>query len=565
MICSDFCAALVSNQSRIAAVAARSGGKAEAFRSAVGADSAYGSYAELFNDSEVDVVYIGTIHPTHYELALAAIEAGKGLVVEKPMCMTAAQTATLVDAARTNEVFLMEGMWTRFFPAVRRAAEIIEDGALIGKPVACQADFGFHLPWDPGHRNYDLEMGGGAALDIGCYTVQFATMAFGATLPDQVRGTGRLAPTGIDVDGAISMTWSSTGGGSGSNGGSSGGGGTATANFGMAGIYPEETLIMCERGYLKLGSPAHCPTKLEVFGKDPSDPRSTVLLEAFEEPLPPSQANNNGGAPPPLNFPNSEGMLYQVQHVESCLEQGLLESPAYGHAESLVVAHILEAFHHQVGVVYPDAITSIGAQGEEEAEEQHQQTAGDEVALEAATMVAAAAAEKERAAVQECIEKFSYAIDSRHDDTAEAIAEWATEDFAFHLAREGDGKGGPGPFDITMDRPTFSGFIGSLQQKYQATQHNNANTRITFTGPGTATATTYCQNWHQLPGDGKEGEGEGEGEGGGGGEGKEAPPGGGFFVFHGVYNDELVKTEAGEWRVKSRHQFPLFQQGAPSA
>ena len=145
----------------------------------------------------------------------------------------------------------------------------------------------------------------------------------------------------------------------------------------------------------------------------------------------------------------------------------------------------------------------------------------------------------ERAAVQECIEFFSYVMDSRHDDTAEAMKEWATEDFHLFLARGGDGKGGPGEYSLKLDLAQFTGFVAGVQQKYNGTQHNNANTRITFTGTDTATATTYCQNWHVRP--------EGDGH----------------YVFHGVYNDELVKTEAG-WRVRSRHQFPLFQQGEPS-
>ena len=145
-----------------------------------------------------------------------------------------------------------------------------------------------------------------------------------------------------------------------------------------------------------------------------------------------------------------------------------------------------------------------------------------------------------RFAVQERIEFFSYIIDTRHDDPIEAFKDWATEDFTFHLAREGNGKGGPGEYSIKMDRPTFSGFIAGLQKKYNGSQHLNANTKIAFTAGGSAaTATTYCQNWRVRA--------EGDG----------------YYVYHGVYHDELVKTTAG-WRVKSRHQYPLFQQGEPS-
>ena len=121
---------------------------------------------------------------------------------------------------------------------------------------------------------------------------------------------------------------------------------------------------------------------------------------------------------------------------------------------------------------------------------------------------------------------------------AEAMKEFATDDFQFFLAREGDGKGGPGEYSLVLDLPKFSGFVASVQKKYNGTQHTCCNTRVSFSSADAATATTYCQNWH-------------------------VKPEGGHYVFHGVYNDQVVKTAAG-WRVKSRHQYPLFQQGTPS-
>merc|ERR1711988_615538 len=144
-----------------------------------------------------------------------------------------------------------------------------------------------------------------------------------------------------------------------------------------------------------------------------------------------------------------------------------------------------------------------------------------------------AGAKTTRDDIVECIQQFSYVIDTRHDDCAEAMKEFATDDFTFHLAREGNGKGGPGEYTIELDLAKFSGFIQSLQAKYVATQHTCCNYKITITSPETAEATTYCQNWH----DKKEG---------------------GYFVFHGMYIDKLVKTPSG-WRCKSRHQYPLFQ------
>jgi dihydrodiol dehydrogenase / D-xylose 1-dehydrogenase (NADP) len=220
----------------------------------------------------------------------------------------------------------MEAMWTRFFPVVQRTQEILTQG-LLGAPEGVQANFGFNLPFDGEHRLYSKEKGGGAALDIGCYCIQWGTMVFGSTMPDQLASSGRLAPTGVDVDGAISMTWA--------------GQGTVSLQFGVNAIYPEETMIFCERGYIKICSPAHAPTRLEVYK---SAGRTNNLVEVFEQPLP--------DVPIPINFPHSEGMVYQVQHVEGCLARGLTESPLYSLSETITVAKVLDSFLSNVGVDY---------------------------------------------------------------------------------------------------------------------------------------------------------------------------------------------------------------------
>lgn len=326
MICNDFCAGLMANGSRIRAAAARDAGRAADFGARVGAEVTYGNYAALLEDQEVSVVYVGVIHPAHFHLVQAAIEAGKHVLCEKPMCLTADQTEKLCHYAQSRGVFLMEAMWTRFFPAVQRAQQVLASGAL-GAPRGVQANFGFNLPFDREHRLFSKEKGGGAALDIGCYCVQWGTMVFGSSGLEQVASTGNLAPTGVDVDGAISMSWE--------------GKGTVSVQFGVNAVYPEETVIFCEKGYLKICSPAHAPTRLEVYE---SAGRSNQLVEVFEEALP--------AVPVPVNFPNSEGMVYQVQHVEKCLSEGRTESPLYPLSETITVAKVLDSFLSNVGVDY---------------------------------------------------------------------------------------------------------------------------------------------------------------------------------------------------------------------
>jgi len=123
------------------AVASRSLNRAEAFAATHGLPRAHGSYRAIIDDADVDVLYIATPHPQHYATAMAAVEAGKALLVEKSFTATTAGAGEIVNAARANGVFVMEAMWTRFQPVIVEARQLIADGA-IGEVCAVQADLG---------------------------------------------------------------------------------------------------------------------------------------------------------------------------------------------------------------------------------------------------------------------------------------------------------------------------------------------------------------------------------------------------------------------------------------
>ena len=160
------------------AVASRSQERADAFAARHGIERAHGSYAAILADPDVDVLYVATPHPQHHALALAALRAGKALLVEKSFTATTAGAAEVVDLARATGVFAMEAMWTRFQPAVVAMRELIADGA-IGEVRSVQADLGVAREYDPADRLFALELGGGALLDLGVYVVSFAQMLLG--------------------------------------------------------------------------------------------------------------------------------------------------------------------------------------------------------------------------------------------------------------------------------------------------------------------------------------------------------------------------------------------------
>ena len=182
------------------AVASRSIERAQVFADEHQIPAAYGSYAEIVAADDVDVLYIATPHPQHHAIALAAIGAGKAVLVEKTFTATVAGAEEVVAAARRHSVFAMEAMWTRFQPAIVAARTLIEDGA-IGEVRQVQADLGVDQPFNPGDRLFDPAQGGGAMLDLGVYVVSFAQYFLGT--PDCVHVSGSLTPTGVDAEAGL--------------------------------------------------------------------------------------------------------------------------------------------------------------------------------------------------------------------------------------------------------------------------------------------------------------------------------------------------------------------------
>ncbi|MCA2225072.1 Gfo/Idh/MocA family protein [Nonomuraea aurantiaca] len=179
---------------RVAAVGSRDLGRARAMASALGAESAHGSYAELCADPGVDVVYVATPHAQHLEVAEAAIAAGKAVLCEKPLAASVADAERMVRLAREAGVFLMEAMWTRFNPLIQRVAA----DPRFGEIRSVQASFGFKAPYDPAHRLWAPELGGGALLDLGIYPFGLAQLLLG--MPSRLHVTGSLAPSGVDAE-----------------------------------------------------------------------------------------------------------------------------------------------------------------------------------------------------------------------------------------------------------------------------------------------------------------------------------------------------------------------------
>lgn len=185
---------------QLVAVGSRTEESARTFADRFGIDRAHGSMEALLADDGVDVVYVASPHSEHCRQALAAIAAGKNVLVEKAFTQNADEAQQVVDAARAAGVTAMEAMWTRFLPQTDVLRQLLADD-LLGDVVTVIADHGQYFDSDPAHRLFAPELAGGALLDLGVYPVSFASMVLGGPLT--VTARGEKAFTG--VDGRVSM------------------------------------------------------------------------------------------------------------------------------------------------------------------------------------------------------------------------------------------------------------------------------------------------------------------------------------------------------------------------
>jgi predicted dehydrogenase len=296
----------------VTAVAARDADRAARFAARHGATRSYGDYAALVNDDEVDVVYVTTTHPHHRAHALLAIAAGKAVLIEKPVCLNAADAREVFAAATRAGVFAMEAMWTRTNPLIRQAQQLIADGA-IGEVRGLRNEFGLGLAFDPAHRLYDLDNGGGALLDLGVYPVTFAYLFLGP--PDEVRTVGMLSPTGSDD--TVTMEWLY-------------GGHPGAQLWTSASIHaPNEAAILGSQGWISFLPVAYRPGGMIVH------------TEAGERHIDDPLAGHGHGYGP------------EIEEVERCLRAGLMESPLIPHADTIAILEILDDARAALGVVYP--------------------------------------------------------------------------------------------------------------------------------------------------------------------------------------------------------------------
>jgi len=244
----------------IAGVASKDRGRAVALAGRVDGAEAFAGYEALLEDTRVDAVYIATLHPDHEELIAAAASAGKHILCEKPLTVNGQTAQSACDAAAEAGVALVEAMMYRFQPQTEVLRQVLESGS-IGTPLHVDVSCAFAAPFDPTDRLFDPRLGGGAILDVGCYSVSFARMVAGWVLgddaaePAKLSGGGHLAESGVDDWAVASLVFA--------------GGFSAQVRTGTRLGDTSEAVIYGSGGYVRVANPW-------TPGKDGSTPELVV-------------------------------------------------------------------------------------------------------------------------------------------------------------------------------------------------------------------------------------------------------------------------------------------------
>ena len=292
------------------ATASRSKEKAQNFASEFNFKKAFGSYLEMIEDENVDVVYVATPHSFHKEHTLLCLNHKKPVLCEKAFAINSKEVEQMIAASKENNTFLMEAFWVIFRPKYLKVLEIIASENL-GKLKFVKSDFMFNGEYNPQNRLYNINLGGGSLLDIGIYSIFTALMFLG--VPDQIKTIPHFSPTGSEE--SISMLF-------GYNNGA-----TAVLTSSFDSEYKNESELCFEHGIIKY----------DRFSKDP-----IILIKDKKS--------------SEISFENGTHLGYKFEaiHVMECLDKNLKESPILPLSLSLKLMNILDKVRKDAGIIFPN-------------------------------------------------------------------------------------------------------------------------------------------------------------------------------------------------------------------
>lgn len=300
---------LVHN-AELVAVASTNTSRAKAFAEEFGAARFYGDYESLFNDKDVDVVYVATLHHTHALVSIEAMNHGKHVLCEKPVAVNHREASQMVEASVANKVFFMEAFWTRFNPSMVKIKELV-DGGEIGKLRYINAEFTFYkLDDDPKARSLNVDLAGGSLLDMGVYPIFLSYLLLGK--PEDVLARSKFFGTGAEIQTSMVFDYNEA---------------QAVLYSGFANNTDMKAKICGEAG--------------ELFIKPIWHETQGFMLR-------------KNGWEKDFHLPTTGmGFTYEITEVHKCIAQGKLESSHWTHQNSLELIQLVDQVREQAGIKFP--------------------------------------------------------------------------------------------------------------------------------------------------------------------------------------------------------------------
>ena len=297
------------DDAELVAIGSRSMDSARQFAREFNVPNIHEGYENVAKDEDVDVIYIATPHNSHKDNSVLCLENGKAVLCEKPFTINAKEAESVIELARSKNIFLMEAMWTRYVPAIVRLRELLEN-QVIGNVQLMVAGGAFIPEFDPEFYLFDYQLGGGVLLDAGVYLISMASMVFGA--PRIILAMGQIGATGVDEHDAVLLEH--------------GNGAIANLYVSLRGKSSPDLTLIGDKGKIYVPAPIFCPSRLVVTvdGQD----------EVIELPF------------------AANGYQFEAMEVGRCLREGKTESEAMPLDETLQIMRTMDEARAQFGLRY---------------------------------------------------------------------------------------------------------------------------------------------------------------------------------------------------------------------
>ncbi len=302
----------IPEEAELTAIGSRNLNTAKSFAEKYNAVKCYEGYENLAADPEIDVVYIATPGRFHYKDVSMMLEAGKRVLCEKSITMNGDEAEKLINTARSKGLFLMEAMWTRFFPLHIKIRELLASN-VIGDIRGMYANFSYIAPEGSKNRFWNVNLGASSLIDIGAYGISFASSLFGK--PEEVTGIASIGEEGFDYQNSCIIKYKE--------------GRIATIVSSQVSFDVKTAVIFGTGGKISINEPWYKPTSMTLYQK-------------MKE-------------PETLEFPLGKfnGLEYEIREVMSCIDKNETESKIIPLDESLEVMRTLDRIRSQWGFKFP--------------------------------------------------------------------------------------------------------------------------------------------------------------------------------------------------------------------